>query len=125
MKKTPSILFQVFAFCLVLSVSCCYYDKEELLYPNTVCDTATIKYSTTVAPVLSANCVSCHGGATASAGIKLDSYEGVSIQAANGKLVGAITHSTNYSPMPKNAAKLNSCNIAKIKKWVDAGFPNN
>jgi len=27
--------------------------------------------------------------------------------------------------MPKNAAKLNSCNIAKIKKWVDAGFPNN
>jgi len=27
--------------------------------------------------------------------------------------------------MPKNAAKLNTCNIAKITKWVEAGFPNN
>ncbi len=125
MKKNPSIVFPFFAICLILSISSCYYDKEELLYPNTVCDTATIRYSTTVAPVLSSNCVSCHGGSTASAGIKLDSYEGVSIQAANGKLIGAITHSTNYSPMPKNAAKLNTCNIAKITKWVEAGFPNN
>ena len=125
MKKTPSILNTILAASLLMGLSSCYYDKEELLYPNTVCDTAAIKYSTTVQPVLSSNCISCHGGPTPSAGIKLDSYEGVSIQAANGKLVGAITHSTNYSPMPKKAAKLNSCNIAKIKKWVDAGFPNN
>jgi hypothetical protein len=124
--KNIHIIFT--SVCLVIvfaSLESCYYDKEEVLYPDSICDTADVRYSTIIQPVLSSNCVSCHGGSTPSAGIKLDTYEGVSIQAANGRLWGAISHTGNFSPMPKNAAKLSDCSITKIKKWLDAGHPNN
>lgn len=110
---------------LLCSLSSCYYDKEEVLYPDSICDTANVKYSTTIQPVLNSHCVSCHGGSTPSAGIKLDTYDGVSIQAANGRLWGAVSHSSSFSPMPKNSNKLSDCNLTKIKKWLDAGHPNN
>ncbi|MEO7444153.1 MAG: hypothetical protein ABIT96_03805 [Ferruginibacter sp.] len=110
---------------LQLMLESCYYDKEEILYPDTACDTSLVKYSTTVAPILSSSCVSCHGGTTPSAAIRLDTYTGVQQQAANGRLWGAISHNPSYSPMPKNAPKLNNCNLSKIRIWLDAGFPNN
>jgi mono/diheme cytochrome c family protein len=110
---------------LTMATTGCYYDKEELLYADTACDTAAVTYSTSVAAVLSANCNICHGGSTPSAGIKLDVYSGVKQQADNGRLLGSITHNPNYSPMPKNGTKLSDCNIAKIRKWIAAGAPNN
>ena len=124
MKK---MFFALIAFLLAMVFfnTGCYYDKAEVLYPDTVCDTASVTYSTSVAPVLSSFCNSCHSGVAPSAGIKLDTYNDLKIQAANGRLWGAVSHSTSYSPMPKNAAKLNTCNLAKIKKWLDAGYPNN
>ncbi len=125
MSKLSLYFFTGCCFLVALSLGSCYYDKEEVLYPDSICDTADVRYSTTVQPVLSSNCVSCHGGSTPSAGIKLDTYDGVSIQAANGRLWGAVSHSSNYSPMPKNSNKLSACNLAKIKKWLDAGHPNN
>lgn len=110
---------------LILALNSCYYDKAELLYPDTACDTSAVKFSTSVLPVLSSNCISCHGGATPSAGISLDSYAGVKIQADNGRLWGAISHAPNYSPMPKNSNQLNICSQQKIRIWIDAGAPNN
>lgn len=124
MKKISFIIF-AFLAVLIFANNGCYYDKAELLYPDTVCDTAIIKYSSSVAPILGSFCNSCHSGNTPSAGIKLDTYSNVAIQAANGRLWGAVSHATSYSPMPKNAPKLNTCNLAKIKKWLDAGYPNN
>ena len=103
----------------------CYYDKEEVLYPQSVCDTASVTYSRSVVPILSANCVSCHGGNTPSAGIKLDAYTGVKIQVDNGRLWGAVSHAVGFSPMPKNGLKMSTCNLTKIKKWIDAGALNN
>ena len=113
------------AYLSLMFLTACYYDKEEVLYPDSICDTADVRYSTTIQPVLSSNCISCHGGSTPSAGIKLDTYEGVAIQAANGRLWGAVSHASSFSPMPKNANKLSACNLAKIRKWLDAGHPNN
>jgi hypothetical protein len=110
---------------LIHSLNSCYYDKSDLLYPNTACDTAAVKYSTSVLPVLSSNCISCHGGATPSAGISLDTYSGVKIQVDNGRLWGAVSHSASYSAMPKNSAKLNNCSLEKIRIWIAAGAPNN
>ena len=110
---------------LLNSFNSCYYDKSDLLYPNTACDTVAVKYSTSVLPVLSSNCINCHGGATPSAGISLDSYAGVKIQVDNGRLWGAVSHSVNYSPMPKNSNKLNNCSLEKIRIWIAAGAPNN
>jgi hypothetical protein len=45
--------------------------------------------------------------------------------AQNGKLYGSINHSAGYSPMPRGMSKLTNCQVANIKKWIDAGVPNN
>jgi hypothetical protein len=55
----------------------------------------------------------------------LDTYARVKTVADNGKLMGVITHANGFPQMPKGGNKLSDCNIAKIKKWVDAGAPNN
>ncbi len=110
---------------LLSSINSCYYDKSDLLYPNTACDTAAVKYSTSVLPILSSNCINCHGGTTPSAGIGLDTYAGVKLQVDNGRLWGAVSHNASYSAMPKNSAKLNNCSLEKIRIWIAAGAPNN
>lgn len=103
----------------------CYYDNKDFLDPGAACDTAIVTYSRSVNPVLTAYCVGCHSGANAPLGVMLDNYTGAKLQAANGKLLGVVTHSSGFIPMPKNGNKLSDCNIAKIRKWVAAGFPNN
>ena len=110
---------------LLAATSGCYYDKEEILYPQTVCDTSVVTFSASVTPILSSSCNTCHGGNTPSAGIKLDTYTGVKQQVDNGRLWGAVSHSASYSPMPKNGNQLNSCNLSKIRIWIAAGAPNN
>lgn len=129
-KKLPvkikkSILIAVSVCITVLSISSCYYDKEEILFPQSVCDTGTVSFSRSVVPILSSNCTSCHGGNTPSGGIRLDTYAGTKVQAANGKLFGAVSHAAGFSPMPKNSSQLGKCNLTQIKKWIDAGAPDN
>jgi hypothetical protein len=124
--KTKNCISTAACFLIIIiTLSGCYYDKEEILFPQSVCDTSAITFSRSVVPVLSSNCYSCHGGSIPSAGISLDTYAGVKLQADNGKLFGAISHAAGFSPMPKNGGSLSSCNITKIKKWIDAGAPNN
>jgi mono/diheme cytochrome c family protein len=123
-KKKLSLLF----IGLAALFSGCFYDKEELLYPAPPCNPTGSTYSATVAPIISARCVSCHGSAVANvnaAGIVLDNYNSIRPYAISGKLVGAINHASGYQPMPKNSAKLSSCDIAKITDWVNNGALNN
>ncbi len=89
--------------------------------PTTGCDTANFKYSTAVAPMLSKNCVSCHNASNPGGGIDLSTLALVQAFAKNGRLYGSINQSAGYSPMPKGAAKLSSCEITQVKKWIDAG----
>lgn len=104
----------------------CYYDKHDVLNPaSATCDTAIVTYSGSISPVLAANCTGCHSGANAPLNIRLDVYSNVNVQALNGSLLGAVTHSAGFSPMPKNGTKLSDCNISKIAKWIEAGAPNN
>ena len=105
----------------------CYTDNEEDLYPSTNCDLTSVTYSLTVKPIMLASCAlsGCHDAATASNGVNLIDYAGAKAVADNGKLLGTINHSSGFSAMPKNTAKLSQCNLDKIKKWVDAGAPNN
>lgn len=124
-KSIPAILAVGLVIVIASSTTGCYYDNEETLFPQTVCDSANVTYSGSVVPILLSNCTVCHGGNTPSAGIKLDTYADVKLQVTNGRLWGAVSQAVSYSPMPKNAAKLNTCNLAKIKKWLDAGAPNN
>ncbi len=102
----------------------CYYDVEEELYPSLDCTTSGATYSSVVEPIIRANCYNnCHNAATNIANITLEGYANLKVYVDNGQLLGAIKHSAGFSPMPKNAAKLVDCNIAKIEAWITAGAP--
>lgn len=106
-------------------ISSCYYDVESELYGMN-CDTTNVKYSTTIAGSLTNyGCLGCHAGGNPSGGINLENYDNVKAVANTGKLYGSISHSQGFIPMPDGAAKMNSCDINRIKAWIDAGAPNN
>lgn len=124
MKLFFSLLFS----SILLVLSSCYYDNESLLYgSNAPCtDTGTVvSYTQKVVPLLRQNCYTCHTGSFPSGGIVMGTYTTDKAIAVNGKLYGSIIHATGYSPMPKGMAKMNSCQLQAIKKWIDAGTPNN
>jgi mono/diheme cytochrome c family protein len=122
-KKTIPVLF---LSGLMLYLSGCYYDKEAELYPFSLnCDSTTVTYAATISPMMASNCNGCHSGASASAGVKTDNYNDLAVLAGNGKLWGSVDHLAGFKPMPYNAQMLSSCDLAKIRKWIDAGAPNN
>jgi hypothetical protein len=120
------ILFFIAIF-IILTTSSCYYDKYDLLYPNSAnCDTAaTVSYTQKIVPLLQQQCYSCHNVANPSGGIVMGTHATDKAVAVNGKLYGSINWSAGFSAMPKAAAKMSVCQIALIKKWIDAGSPNN
>ena len=127
MKKGYLLLF-----CLpvLLSLTACYYDHEETLYGASSTQHCTdtvgaVSYAQKVVPILQSSCYGCHAGASPSGNQLMGTYAADKAMAQNGKLMGTINHAAGFSPMPKGAAKLSSCKIATIKKWIDAGMPNN
>lgn len=134
MKKN---IFKILGIAgLALSISSCYKDKYEAMYPTLGiksggCDTnKTISYSSDIAPIMSNSCGStqsgCHDAASASGGADLSVYSGVQQSALNGGLVGTSNWEVGWSQMPKgSSSKIDACDLAKITKWVNAGAPNN
>ncbi|NND95100.1 MAG: hypothetical protein HKN45_09555 [Flavobacteriales bacterium] len=110
---------------LVFAFQSCYYDVEEELYPSQFCDTTMApSYSFKVVPILDQHCTGCHGGSSPTAGVGLDTYDGVKQSADNGELLCTITHSSGCSPMPDDAPKINACDIIKIDRWIQSGAQN-
>lgn len=121
MKKNIIRLYmaiQMFVF------GACYYDNEELLYGKEICSTEPVTYAE-VSSVITNRCIMCHSQSVASGGVVLEGYDNVKAYAGNGRLYGAISHASGYSPMPKNAPQLNLCTINRIKQWIDEGSLNN
>ena len=115
-----------FLFCIVILTGC-YYDKEDLLYPQTgTCDTTNSTYSAVVQPALQTyGCIGCHSGSAPSGNILLNTYDNVKTYVLNGKFYGSINHSAGFSAMPQGGNKMNACAVNKIKAWIDAGALNN
>ncbi len=114
--------FIVAVFVLLCAVAGCRYDVES----NTSCSTANVTYSSTVTGIIrSYGCLAegCHGGANPLSGFTLTDYNGV--KAKESRLYGALNHAPGYFPMPQNGGKISSCDLEKIKAWLDAGAPNN
>lgn len=112
---------------LIISITGCYYDKENLLFPDSGnCDTSNSTFSTAVQPALQTyGCIGCHSGSAPSGNVLLNNYTNVKTYVQNGKLYGSITHSGGFSPMPQGGNKMSACAINKIKAWMDAGALNN
>jgi hypothetical protein len=90
-----------------------------------VCDSAKFSYLAVIRPVIDNNCVGCHNGPGAPRGLDYTNYNILKTVAANGRLMGAITHSPGYVAMPLGKPPLDICDIIKIRKWAAAGAPNN
>ena len=88
------------------------------------CDSAVVSYSNDISKIINTNCIGCHSGSTISGGVNLSSYSGVKVVAASGKLYNAVAQNGLATPMPPSQ-KLSTCDIQRIKRWVDAGSPNN
>ena len=91
---------------------------------NSTCDTTSATF-TLVRAIISNKCQGCHSGTAAAGGIDLSTYNGVKAKVNDGRLWGAINHLPGYSPMPKNGNKLSDCEITQVRKWIEAGSPNN
>ncbi len=124
-KKKQRLMLAIIALLPVLMLHSCYYDNEEELYPGagSNCDTMQVTYTATVAPILDQYCNACHKAG--SNNIVTDNYTTLKIIADDGRLWGVVNHETGFSPMPKNAAKLSSCDLLKIRKWLNDGALNN
>lgn len=111
----------------VFSFQGCYYDIENELYPSdgSTCDTATVTYTATIQPILSQNCLSCHSTASAQGNVVLEGYNLLKVYVDDGSFLGAVSHGSGYSPMPKGGNKLSDCKISQIQTWIAAGAPNN
>lgn len=125
MKNLFSIvLLSILAF----SLSSCYYDIEEELYPAysaNSCDTSNITYAKDIQPMLQSACYSCHGTGIGLGNVTLEGFANLQAYIADGSLIGSVDHDAGFSPMPKGGTKFSDCNITKIKIWVREGAPNN
>ncbi|MCX6186282.1 MAG: hypothetical protein NTU43_04685 [Bacteroidetes bacterium] len=98
----------------------CYYDKEDLLYPNsgTNCD-AVLTYNTGIKTIIDVNCAtsSCHK--TGGTSPDLSTY--TSVKANTVKItLRAITQKNMPAPLG-----MSSCNITKLDNWIKAGAKEN
>ena len=89
------------------------------------CDANAFAYNANIKPIMNTYCVGCHSSSNASGGIDVSTYNGTKAAATSGKLYGSVAHLSGYSPMPQGASQLSDCQITVIKKWIDAGSPNN
>ncbi len=103
----------------------CYYDKEEILYPDLSdgCDTINISYTNHIALIMVNNCNACHGGDFPDAGVKTNNYTDLKKLAESGSLWGVTNHESGYSPMPKDKPKLSDCYLKQINIWIDNDSP--
>lgn len=123
-RTIKSLLILAF---LAFLMNACYYDNQDNLYPyyEANCDTTNVSYSLQIKPILNDRCVSCHNAADASAGVHLDTYEGVKTVADNGRLWGSINHDNGYEAMPQGSSQLNSCALGQFKAWINSGSLDN
>lgn len=121
MKKATFKVWQMMPLLYLLSA--CTYQNYEKINPEKAvvdCDTAkVVSYAAHIVPLLDKHCNACHstkGALISGGGVILDTYDDVTNA---GKSLYKVTWG-NYK-MPKNAAKLDSCDIYLLKSWVDKG----
>jgi hypothetical protein len=127
-SSLKQIVLSVLSISFLGFISCKKDNAEEMFPPTggSTCETGNVTFSNTVTTLIATNCATagCHAGSSPT-GINLSTYAGIAAIANSGKLMASITHSGSASAMPKGLPKLDDCTIAKIKKWVDDGAPNN
>lgn len=103
---------------LLLILDC---KRDKPLPPAPTClgvDTMVVTYSGYVASAMRQYCTGCHGGASPSGGLALETYTQVRTSAESGQWYDAMLTGS----MPPSS-KLDDCTLTRLKKWIDAGYP--
>ena len=124
MRKSIIIASLCFITLIVITVSGCYNDKEDLLYPfsgKVDCTTISAKFSTDVKPMMQNKCATtgCHNAASRAGGTVLETYLQISGSAARTKQRCVVEKT-----MPPGAP-LTPSEIAILTCWINSGAPNN
>jgi len=127
MKKTLIACGILAAFLMTLALPPgCYHDNEEDRFPDTMCDTANMRYSVEIKQILEDNCYKCHLPSSPTySGISFETYNQVKVVADNGKLVDRTNNAGAPMPPSSEGGLMSICNRDKIRAWVKAGAPNN
>lgn len=91
---------------------------------NSGCDTTVFTYSAAIWPILESSCKGCHQGSNPGGHTSITNYTEVKQLVNNDMLEESIFHIPGTSFMPPGG-QLDSCSLKKIRKWLDAGAPNN
>ncbi|MDD4969421.1 MAG: hypothetical protein PHT07_08330 [Paludibacter sp.] len=122
-----SVLYSIILILIMLSLTTCYYYKEDIRYSKNQCDTTNITFSGKVVPVFAQNCLICHGNAVAppdGGGLRLENYADVKMNIT--RAFGAMSHAPGFFPMPLGqSATIDTCEIKIVRIWKDAGMPDN
>ena len=105
----------------ILILSSCYYDKEDLLYPDGInCSTVPARFATDVNPIIQTRCAiaGCHAAGTSNGVGPLTSYDLIKNAAVEIK----VAVETRFMPQGSSLSQLE---IKTISCWVDSGARNN
>lgn len=86
------------------------------------CDTTNIPYSM-IKPIIASNCLGCHDGNNAYAGIDLSTD--ASVDGFKELILCTIKQAPDCKPMPSNGLKLSVCEQNMISRWVNQSSVGN
>ena len=112
----------------LLALSSCTYDSLEELKKVEVCDTTKVTFNKDIVPLMQQKCgvnSSCHSATGSDSDVSLANYDDVTAVVSTGQFLGAVTHDSNYKPMPKEQGLLEECKINTIKAWINQGLKEN
>lgn len=121
MNKTP-YTYLICLCTLVLYANCTTNTLDEGDLTDLPPIVEAVTYDDDVAPIINTNCVGCHSGPSANAGLQLDGYANVRAAAEQGNLVNRINNASN--PMPPSG-QLPPETRQIIDQWVADGFLEN
>ncbi|MCA6073570.1 hypothetical protein [Fulvivirga sedimenti] len=116
--KLPQILI----LASLVALSACYYDNEEMLYPNeSSCYDADVSFEVDIKPLIITKCATagCHVSGTGR--VVLGSYSSIKNIADDGQLKDRVLTRKDMPP----GAPLSACDQDKLRAWLDNGAINN
>lgn len=121
-KKYGFLLILLFSAALVV-VSCGDDEPDD---PET-CETTGLTYDNYAEDFINSTCATsgCHDANAIESVGNYETYESLTGAMSFDKIKGAINHEAGFSNMPKGQTQLDSCSIAKLSAWIDAGAPEN
>lgn len=114
-----SLLLSLSGACLLA----CGEKQNPLGSSEQSCETMTVSYSGTIAPMMAASCTvpgACHSNENYVAGVALETYEDVKLHAASSN------REIQAQSMPiGRGAPLTDTDRENFALWVSCGMPNN